>query len=140
MMRHTTVVLVVLAAIALSVPMFGQSATGTVDGTLKDPSGAAVPNATVVLTNTATGLQRSITSDSSGYFNLSSVAAGTYRVAAQAQGFKKSTADFKLDVAGLQTLNIVLAVGDVSESVMVTDAVRLVNTQEGEISHVVQET
>ncbi|MDQ2945344.1 MAG: TonB-dependent receptor [Acidobacteriota bacterium] len=88
----------------------------------------------------STGVKRSSTTDSSGRFVIDSVSPGDYRFETGASGFKTSTAQFKLDVGGLQTLNISLQVGQITESVLVQAAVQQVNTEEGSISAVVQES
>jgi hypothetical protein len=72
------------------------NATGTIQGTVTDPSGAAVPNAKITLTEPSTGLTKVITSTGSGYFSAGSLLPGDYSLRVEAQGF--SPADKKIPV------------------------------------------
>jgi len=72
-------------------PAFGQSDRGTVTGTVKDPSGAVVINATVTATNLASGEVRTATSGDEGSYTLPELKADVYRLTAEAAGFKTST-------------------------------------------------
>src|SRR5262249_17456807 len=72
-------------ALLLSIPLFAQS-TGTIQGTVSDPSNAPIPNASVTIKETNTGEERSLTTDSSGIFFAPSLPVGTYRVEAKAPG------------------------------------------------------
>src|SRR5450432_2167363 len=66
--------------------------TGTIQGTVTDPSGAAVPNAPVTINNASTGEQRSTATDSSGIYLVPSLPVGTYRVSVKAPGMSPMTA------------------------------------------------
>jgi hypothetical protein len=102
---------------------FGQRTSGNIDGTVTDPNGAVVPNATVTAkaTGSTTGFSRTITADENGYFQFSQVPVGTYTVTATGTGFKTSRQDvvvtldksvnsnFKLEVGGGETVVDVLA-------------------------------
>ena len=79
-----------LGAIALICGcVFGQSASGTLQGTILDPGGAAIPNVTVVIKNLATGATRTTVSGTDGTFILNSVDAATYNLTIAAKsGFK----------------------------------------------------
>jgi hypothetical protein len=69
-------------------PAFGQSDRGTVTGTVKDPSGAVVINATVTATNLASGEVRTATSGDEGSYTLPELKADVYRLTAEAAGFR----------------------------------------------------
>ena len=116
-----------------------QTSTGTVDGTVVDSSGGFVPRVKIKLVNTRTGFEREAETDNTGRFRFAGVAAGSYHLEAQATGFKTAEADFKTDVAGVQTLNLMLSVGQVTETLAVTSAVQRVNTEEATLSGVVLE-
>jgi outer membrane receptor for ferrienterochelin and colicin len=75
---------------------FGQ--TSAINGTVMDPSGAVIPNATVTITNTGTGFQRSTISDAQGRYNIPQLTPGTYKLEAKAAGF----ADFAIEHVVLQ--------------------------------------
>src|SRR5262249_2199137 len=128
-----------LSFVLIGTLLRAQTAAGTVAGTVLDSTGAAVPNAKLTLTNVETGIQRVSEADNSGVFRLVGVPPRTYRADAQATAFKTISVEFKLDVAGLQTLKLQMEVGQVSDSITVSGAVQLVNTEEGTISGVVQE-
>src|ERR1700741_5211724 len=66
----------------------GQAAYGTVIGTVTDPTGEAVPNGKVTVTNTGQGVTQTTTTNDSGYFTLSNLTPGNYRLSVEAQGFK----------------------------------------------------
>jgi hypothetical protein len=83
--RNTACALVVVAVLA---PRLGaQGLTGQISGTIVDPSGAAVPNATVELRNTATALTRHTNTDGAGTFILTELLPGTYNLRVSAPGF-----------------------------------------------------
>ena len=77
-----------VAILALAGTAAAQSA-GSITGTVKDSSGAVLPGATVTLTNPATGLVQTATSDTRGVFVALSLPPGTYTVAVEMQGFKR---------------------------------------------------
>ena len=91
-----------LAATGFSTAAHAQagSATGTVRGTVLDPQGALVPNATVTITNPATGVARTVTTSGDGSFQASTLNPGTYNVQVTATGFDS-----------FQATNIVITVG-----------------------------
>src|ERR1043166_5987823 len=91
---------------------WAQGPVGTINGTILDPTGAAVPGAAVVATNNATGLKSNTTSTSAGAYTLPYLPAGTYNLRVSASGFRTSTAEnVILRVAQDLTLNISLQVG-----------------------------
>src|SRR6185369_15212786 len=87
--RFTLTCLCLIGLLFLGVSAFAQSNT-SIDGTVKDPQDKVVANATVTLTNTATGAQRSQKTNQAGTFNFELLKPGDYRVEAQATGFRKS--------------------------------------------------
>src|SRR5438309_1508077 len=101
---------------------FGQSSsTGTVTGTVTDSSAAAVPGATVYLTDTASGGVRPATTNDKGFYAFPYVAPGTYSVKVSKQGFKTTAVSDQVVQVGVQlTVNAVLEVGSVSQTVEVT--------------------
>ncbi|HEV2224034.1 MAG TPA: carboxypeptidase-like regulatory domain-containing protein [Candidatus Acidoferrales bacterium] len=97
------------------------SSTGTVSGTVTDNTGAVVPDATVTLTNTATGNSRTATSTSSGQYIFAYVVPGTYDVKAGKQGFQTTVVSNQVVQVGTQlTVNAKLQIGAVSTTVEVT--------------------
>jgi hypothetical protein len=116
-----------------------QTVVGRISGTVRDASGAVVPNTTVTATNTATNLARSGITDGDGFYTVTNLPAGTYTVSAEQTNFKKAvqegvsvTADARL------TIDIALEAGQVSEMVQVTSTTgETVNTTSGEVARVI---
>ena len=107
-------------------------------GIVKDSSGAAVPNATVTATNPQTHFSRAAASNSNGSYTLAQLPIGDYTIKTTAAGFKTDTlTNVNLQVNAKLTINPTLQVGEVTENVTVqADAVR-VESDTGEVSHVV---
>jgi len=121
--------------------LHAQVTSGTLFGTVKDPSGAVVVSATVTITNPAVGLSRILTTSGSGDFVAPNLPPGTYRITVEAPGFKKlEKTDVVLSATDrLNAGEFILAVGAVSEQVTVTaDAGQLeVQSNSGERSDLI---
>ncbi len=102
--------------------------TASIQGEVKDPSGAGVAKATIHLLNTATGVSAVVTGDDGGNYRFVSLAPGSYKITAEATGFSKSEADVTLLTEQNLNLPISLKVGSVSESVVVTTEAPVVDT------------
>ncbi len=113
--------LVLLLYSALAVAQYD---TGAVVGTVTDSSGSAVPGAKIILDNTQTGVRQEAPTDSAGNYSFLNQRIGSYKVTAEAQGFKQTSSDsFTLTVNARQRVNLTLEVGEVTQSVVVSDAV-----------------
>ena len=127
-------VFVILAICGL--PVFGQvTTTGSIVGTVTDPTGAVVPNSTITVKNKATGKESTTTSTDSGNFNVPGLTTGLYTVTVQAtSGFKKSqVTDVKVDVGTPASVNVVLELGSPQETVTVVGGGELIQTQSATI-------
>src|SRR5690242_15629945 len=93
-------VVVILLAFSLAVAANAQTFRGTINGTVTDPSGAAVPNATVKATETTTGIDRTTVTTSDGAFAFQDLALGLYKVTVTATGFPTYTVDKVEVIAG----------------------------------------
>lgn len=124
--------LVFLAALHAS----AQSITsGDVTGTVTDPSGAALPNAAVTLTNTATGTAQQATTDSHGGFRFAFIAPGTYTIQVTASGFQTQAHNGVVVAAGQPTAaNFQLAISAASQTVNVSEQGSIL--QNGKLRHV----
>jgi len=112
-------VLLILGIGMLGVPAFGQGSSNIV-GTVTDPSGAVVPNATVTVTNQSNGFVRSTTSTGAGTFLAAGLESGTYTVKIEARGFKTfQQNNVILNVATTVRENASLQIGNVGQSVTV---------------------
>jgi hypothetical protein len=102
--------------------LFAQSAsTGTVAGTVTDPSGGAIVGATVTLTDTATSISRSDATNDNGRYFFANVVPSKYTVSVNKTGFRVSKlVDQVVTVGASLTLNLTLEVGSVAETVEVT--------------------
>src|SRR5438067_2049468 len=86
--------------------------TASIQGSVADPSGAVLPNVTIVLTNTSTQVQRSTTTDSSGVYSFPNIDIGTYNMTVTAQGFQTYTrTGIVLEVGSNTAINIPMKVG-----------------------------
>jgi hypothetical protein len=98
-----------------------QATTGQITGSVKDSSGAAVPNATVKATNTQTGFTQTATSSEEGFYRFVLLPPGIYTVTADGSGFKQTEIkDVPVTVGQVTDLNVTMGVGGVSESVTIT--------------------
>ena len=102
--------------------------TASIQGEVKDQSGAGVAKASIQIVNTATGVTAVATSDDAGNYRFVSLAPGRYKITVQAAGFAKSEADVTLLTEQNLNLPIALKVGSVSESVVVSTEAPMVDT------------
>ncbi len=113
--------MILYALIFLSTPVQAQFDTGSIVGSVTDPSGAAIPKATITILNTGTGAQSELQADAAGNFAASDLAYGTYVVSADAANFgKASSQPVVLHVGATITVKLKLKVASAVESVQVT--------------------
>src|SRR6478736_1602516 len=113
----------VLLTTLLAAPALAQSqaANGSIEGTISDSSGGILPGVTVTITNTDTGLERSMVTNAEGQYRGLLLPLGQYKVAAELQGFKKAEqTGISLRAGDTATINFSLSVGTVSETVTIT--------------------
>lgn len=128
------------ALLAFGVTLLWSQADTSIRGTVSDPSGASVPKAKVVLTNTATGAQRETTASGAGEYEFQQVPPGPYVLTVESPGFKKYEATgLQLQVNNPATLNVVLELGRPSETVAVTSETPLLNTVDASLGSVMTE-
>ena len=104
--------------------------TGNITGSVRDPSGAAVPNASLEAVNLSTQVSATASSDSAGNYQFLSLAPGTYKVTAVAQGFRKHEATVTLQTNQTLNVSMSLEVGALTEETTVTAQSAIVNTAE----------
>jgi len=113
----------------------GQAAYGTIIGTVQDPSGAAVPNATITVTDIGKGASRSTATNESGYYTVSNLVPGDYKVTVEAKGFKSFVQNNLPVIVGTSTtLNVTMQLGTVGESITVDAAPPLLETDRASVS------
>jgi hypothetical protein len=112
-----------------------QVVTATLTGNVRDASGASVPNATVTVTQTSTGAQRSTTTTTDGLYNLPYLNPGSYTVSVEAPGFKKfSQENVALSVSTVARIDATLTPGNTGETVTVTAEPPLLQTERAEVA------
>jgi hypothetical protein len=120
----------------LPISVFGQGSltSGDVTGTVLDPSGAAVPNATVTLKSNDTGATQTATTNATGAYRFHLLNPGTYSVAATAQGMQTTKQSFNVAVGQTSTINIKMQVASASQTVEVTAEAGVIQTDNGNVS------
>src|SRR5258705_10032387 len=132
-LRLLTLISLVVAA---SIVSFAQSSSaGSVSGVVKDPNGAVVVGATVNVKNPGTGQDFSATTSDNGTFTVPAVPAGKYNVTITAQGFKTSVVkDVEVLAATPASVEVSLQVGATGETIQVTGAGEVLQTQSANVS------
>jgi Carboxypeptidase regulatory-like domain len=130
--------LIVILLIACVSSSDAQQITGSVSGTVKDEQDALVTNAEIKATNVETGFTRTTKTDSAGTYVIQYLPVGGYTVTVDAPGFKKFVQqNMVITVDQTQTLNVSLSVGAESQTVEITTAPPLVNTNSVELGRTV---
>jgi hypothetical protein len=112
-----------------------QTVTGSVTGEVRDPSGAAVAGASVVAHNVDTGVDTPTATNSSGVYRIEFLPIGHYQVSVHANGFDtENVPAFTLEALQTANFNITLHVGSTSETVSVSAASPILNTEDHTIS------
>ena len=113
---------------------FGQAVFGNIAGTVQDPTGAAVPNAPITITDLDRGTIYTAQSAEDGNFSQTHLLAGRYQVKVNAPGFGAFTANATVQVDATTPIDVKLAPANVQTSVEVTDATPLLTTDRAEIA------
>ncbi len=129
-MRRSSSLAGVVAVVSLVPLGAAQTATTSLRGTVTDPSGAAVPGATITLTNKANQQQLSATSGANGEYHLQQITPSTYTITVNAAGFGAQTKSAELLVDQPATINFAVTVNTVSEVVDVSAAAQTINTSD----------
>src|ERR1051325_3713862 len=122
----------ILSALTLrgAAALSAQTITGSINGTVTDPSGAVVTNVKVVATNTATNVMHATDTNEAGVYNLVFLPIGQYTVSAEAKGFKKTVlGPFPLEVNQIAKVDVKLEVGEISQSVEITGVAPILQTE-----------
>src|SRR5215472_3088888 len=118
--------------------LVAQFETAEVLGTVRDNSGSVVPKAKVTLLQQDTGIESKTTTDENGNYDFFNVKVGLYTVTVEATGFTKfSTTDVMVNVNARQRVDIALQVGAITETVEVTGAAAVLETDSSEHSQVI---
>ncbi len=124
---------------AFGIAAIGQTFFGSVVGTLTDASGASVPGAPVVLTNTGTSERRAAESDSSGNYQFVNLVPGRYKIDIEKAGFKHVTRDeIVVEVQTTVRIDVPMQIGDIGQTVEVTAQTPLLQTESASLGQVVE--
>src|SRR5215831_3626532 len=123
-----------------AVAAFPQTSTSEITGTVRDASAAVVPGASVTATNEATGINFRQATTQAGLFAFPALPAGTYTITAEKTGFRTSKKSGNLLVVGTPlTVDLMLEVGQASETVTVASTVAALQTENATVGNVVNE-
>ena len=130
----------ILALVAGCLAAYGQVVSGTIVGSVHDPSGAAIPATAVVLRNMDTNQTRESTTNEVGSFTFATLPPGRYRVSTTHPGFKSAvTSDIDLQIDQTARVDLSLEVGQVSEEVTVSAAAVALQTETATMGQVIAE-
>src|SRR5438876_2183749 len=131
----------ILVAIALAnCSLFAQGFSAAISGTVRDTTGAVLPGVSITVTNTESGLMRTVVSNETGSYNFQSLPVGPYELITDLPGFKQQVRrGINLVVGQQAVVNLTLEVGAIAEKVEVTEEAPLVNTTLSSTSGLINE-
>ena len=132
--------IMVIGLVAALVPLSAQVTTGTILGTVRDSTGAAVPGAQVTITETNKGTSLQFVTDDTGSYTAPFLTPGTYSVTVEKAGFRRQVrSGIVLQVDQRARVDFTLEVGQVTETVDVVAAAPLVRSESAELGEVIEE-
>src|ERR1017187_7591076 len=138
MRNHQRASVLVLVGLFLALGLAWASITGSISGMVTDPTGAVISGASVVATNTQTGVKTAVTTDTKGFYSLPTLAIGAYELLVTQAGFKSYTrTGLVIDANSALRVDAALQVGAISEKMEVrTDSVH-VETESSQMGEVI---
>ncbi|MFN7997340.1 MAG: carboxypeptidase regulatory-like domain-containing protein [Bryobacteraceae bacterium] len=137
-MGFRRLLLVSFAASLITVPLFPNDPTGTLTGTVTDPTGAVVPKAHVTVVNEGTNASRDALTNEDGDFTVALLPPGHYRVTIEKAGFRRSVAgEITLDVDQTARVDFPLQIGSLNEEVQVSETPPIVQTDTSTLGQVI---
>lgn len=131
--------LLMAVCLALSSLALAQQTTGTIAGTVQDPSNAVIPGVRITATNQETRLSRTAITDAQGEYRIPFLPIGTYTVRAETKGFVTQVhKDITLEILEVRSVDFSLQVGSVSQTVTVSGQVPLLDAQTSESGQVIR--
>ena len=120
--------------------LLGQTDTGSIAGTVTDPSGAVVPGVKVTVDAVATNQQRTLTTDDGGRYSSGPLRPGEYKVEAERAGFKHMVSkSIVLEIQQTAVMDLTMEVGGVQEQVTVSEAPPLIQTSDASQGSVIEQ-
>src|SRR4029079_322970 len=131
-----------LVALSVAHPLAqSQAINGTIEGTITDQSGAAVPGVTVTISNIDTGDTRVVVSNATGVYRAPLLPLGRYKVSAELQGFRKfEQQGLTLSAGQSAVINVILSVGNMAETVTVTGEASISEPGKIDLGRTIRET
>ena len=138
-MKKSAVIAFLLFPLLIGTPVVrAQVTTGTFVGTVKDPSGAVMPDVKVTVTSASTGYQRTTVTAQDGTYTVQELKPGTYQIAASKSGFKKTALNgIVLRVAQIARIDIHMEVGAVTQEVSVRERAPTIQTETATVGSVI---
>ncbi|HYL35705.1 MAG TPA: carboxypeptidase-like regulatory domain-containing protein [Bryobacteraceae bacterium] len=137
-MKKTSVLMLLALVLAAGFVAYAQAPTGTILGSVKDESGAVIPNGTITITNKATNIARTVTTNQAGLYSAPALQPGEYEVRAEVQGFRTLLRDATVFTGGNTTVDMAMAVGEARQVVSVEAATGQVNYETNTIQGVIE--
>jgi hypothetical protein len=132
-----SLLLTIAATFLFAAPAARAAATGSISGTLTDPSGAVIPGASLTATSTAQGITNKATTDTKGYYSFPSLPVGTYDIKVELEGFKPRTRKgVVIDLDSVLQIDLTVEMAEKIEEVTVLESavqVEASSTQMGEV-------
>jgi len=132
--------LVVVCVLGFCVSGHAQSDTSSISGTVTDPSGAALPNATILVRNDATNAEHTAVTNESGNFNLTNLPSGNYTIRVEASSFQTTTLNnVHIDPSICRRVDVPMKVGDTKTEVTVEAGVNTIQTESASVGQLVDQ-
>jgi len=139
-MNKTKLFCFAILALAGATPAFPQS-TGTIQGVVRDPSGAIIPAAALTVTNAATLLTTKGETNSAGTYTFAFLPPGQYSLTAEQAGFARfQRENIRVDLAAVVVIDVTMQVGGAAETVTVEASTQQLQTSTSDLGHVVDNT
>jgi len=135
-LAYLVVGLAINFTLAISTDAQVSTSTGSVTGTITDPSGAPVPGAKVTVASAETGFNQVTTTTDTGFFNVGALSPGTYSIKIEAANFKTTKTTAVVQVGQIATVNAKLELGSSSTTIEVTGATIAVNSEQATVQDV----
>jgi hypothetical protein len=134
-----SVLALIVSTLLIAPALMAQVETGSITGTVRDPSGARIPNATVVVRNVATGAQRTVQAGNFGQYTIGGLVVGTYEITVSSPNFANYKTNAEVTVGGVATVDVAMSTGQATTTVEVVAGAggSEVNTQTQELSQLV---
>ena len=138
-MRHQQWLVVTFAVLLTCAAVQAQQTTGTLSGVVQDETGGVIPGVEVTAVNTGTAATRTVVSDDEGRYRISQLAPGTYELRGELTGFQTAVLqDISLSMAQEAVISVTLQVGEITEQVVVSAEVSLIETRSATVASLVE--